>query len=336
MHSFRAVPGLKSPKLQAIFQRPIIFMPAVVFGSALLGIGLVCYLQPGSAEFLMHHGPWLRSMGFCLLAVAVGYVLFVVIYVKKHPAAPEGEGASDGTNHMAGAILGNPFFRRTLALTNRMMAPMMDKMLLNHYAPVFPQIHPDQAQLAQLRDLILKKNAVNMDKGLALMDRKLEAPRRAALIEEMKNGREACDAEIRQLLGEEDYRVFEQFEKSLPDRLILGLFKSKAARMGAPLTEQQQEQLLHVVSAARALYNWSTDLSRRVQNPTDLGATFSEENISTFAREEQEFDRQFVAEATPLLTAAQLAALEPFLAVQRQAIVSAMKMTAKMFAPGGS
>jgi hypothetical protein len=184
-----------------------------------------------------------------------------------------------------------------------------------------------------LKDLILKKNAVNMDKGLALMNGKLDAAQRTAAIEEMKSAREGCDADIRQLLGETDYPVFEQFEKSLPDRLVFGMFKTKLTRKGAPLSAEQQEQLLQAVAEARAQYPWSTDLSRRIQNPADLAVAFSGENIAVFAREEEEFDRQFLEQARMLLTAEQLAAFGPFLAKQRQAKVAGMKMTSKMFAP---
>jgi hypothetical protein len=217
-------------------------------------------------------------------------------------------------------------------MTMKLMGPMMVKA----YAPVFEQINLDPDQRAQLNDLILKKNDVNMNKGLELMNRKLDATRRAALIQEMKSGREGCDTEIRRLLGEEAYQVFEQFEKGLPDRLVIGMLKTKSARTGKALSEEQCEQMIQTIGAARAQYPWSTDLSRRIQNPPDPVATFSEENIATFAREEEAFERQFLTETISPLTAEQLAAFEPFLAKQRKAKIAAMKMTAKMFTPGGS
>jgi hypothetical protein len=74
-------------------------------------------------------------------------------------------------------------------------------------------------------------------------------------------------------------------------------------------------------------------LSRRIQNPADLAVAFSGENIAVFAREEEEFDRQFLDRAHNMLTAKQLAAFGPFLAKQRQAKIASMKMTSKMFAP---
>jgi RNA polymerase sigma factor (sigma-70 family) len=345
MMSFRFMPGLKSSRVPVFLSHPIILVPAIVFGSALLGVGLVLFFNPVGATVLIHHSPWLRNMGLSLLAAMVVYAVFAVIYVKKRGLAVGAEGVFDktggsfpeppGTN-MFSRILGNPVLSKTLALTTKMMAPMMGKMMVQMYAPVFEQINLSQDQRARLQDLILKKNAVNMDKGLALMNWKLDTARRAIAIEEMKSGREGCDAEIRQLLGQQDYQVFEQFEKGLPDRLVLNLFKNKSARMGAALSEEQQEQLLQAVGAARAQIHWSTDLSRRIQNPADLVATFSKENIATFAREEEEFDRQFLTEAQTLLTPEQFAAFQPFQAKQRQAKIASTKMTAKMFTPGSS
>lgn len=342
MLSGRFIPGMKFSRFPAFLRHPMILLPAILFGSALLGAGLVLYLNPTGAGALIQHRSWLRNMGLSLLAAMGAYAIFAVIYVKKRGIAPRTEAFLDRTGEpfleTAGAntvnrILDNPVLNKTLALTTKRMAPMMGKMMFKTYAPVFEQINLSQDQRAQLKDLILKKNAVNMDKGLALMNAKLDAVPQAVLIAEMKSAREGCDAEIRELLGKEDYQVFEQFEKSLPDRLVLGIFKSKSAKTGAALSEEQQAQLLQAVSEAREQYHWSTDLSRRIQNPVDVVAAFSGENIATFAREEEEFDREFLGRAQMILTAKQLAEFEPFMAKQRAAKIASMKMTSKMFAP---
>lgn len=318
MLSGRFVPGMKPSRIPASLRHPLVLLPAIVFGSVLLGAGLVLYMNPGGAGAVIHHTPLLRNLGLSLLAALGAYGVFAVIYRKK-----------------SGMGLSHPLWPKTLALTTKLMAPMMGKMMLKSYAAVFEQIHLSPEQRAQLQDLILKKNAVNMDKGLDLMNPKLDAARRAALIQEMKNAREACDAEIRALLGREAYPVFERFEKSLPDRLVLGIFQSKLARMGAPLSPEEQAQLLQAISEAREHFPWSTDLSRRIQNPADVAAAFSEPNIATFAREEAEFDREFVARAQTILTPRQLAEFEPFLAKQRAAKIAAMRNTSRMFAPPG-
>jgi RNA polymerase sigma factor (sigma-70 family) len=338
--SGRYVQGQKSSWLPPFLRHPIISLPIVLFGSAVLSVGLVLYLNPGAAEVLSYHG-WFRNLGLALLAAMAAYAVFAVFFIKERGIAPGsagefGQGEGPLAGQLGGTVLnrifGNTVLSRTMGMTMKLMGPMMVKA----YAPVFEQISLGPDQRAQLKDLILKKNDVNMNKGLELMNRKLDTTRRAAVIEEMKSGREGCDAEIRRLLGEEDYRVFEQFERALPDRFMIGMFKTKSARAGAALSAEQREQIIQAVSAARAEYPWSTDLSQRIQNPADLVATFSEENIATFAREEEAFERQFLNETILPLPEEQLAAFELFLAKQRKAKIAAMKMTARMFRPAGS
>jgi hypothetical protein len=348
MMSFQAVPGLKGSWVPAFLKHPIVLFPAIVFGAAILGGGISLFLNPEGMKAAIHHGPFLRNMGLALLAAMVAYAILAVILVKKFGislGAESAVGKTDGSfpelPDMFIRIMSNPALSKMMARTAKMMTStmgkgmtaMMGKQMLKMYAPVFEQLTLSSEQTAQLKDLILKKNAVNMDKGVALMNGKLDVAQRAAAIEEMKSAREGCDAEIRQLLGETDYPVFEQFEKSLPDRLIFGVFKTRLARSGAPLSEEQQDQLLQAVGEARAQHPWSTDLSRRIQNPADLAPAFSGENLAVFAREEEEFDRQFLDQAHNILTAEQLAAFGPFLAKQRQSKIAAMKMTSKMFAP---
>lgn len=316
MLSGRFIPGMKPSRVPAFLRHPIVLMPAILLGSALIGVGIVLYINPAGTDALTHQGPWLRNMGFVFLAVVAAYAVFAVIYVKKR-----------------GILLDNPVVNKTLALTTRMMAPMMGKMMLNAFAPFIEQVDLTQDQRAQLRDLILKKNAVNMDKGLALMNAKSDAARRTVLIAEMKTAREDCDAEIRGLLGPAAYPLFEQFEKSLPDRMMVDVFKGKLARTGAALSEEQQARLLQAFRESRDQYPWSTELSRRIQNPEDLAGAFSEENIATFAREEEQFERQFLDRARTILTATQMAGFEPFLAKQRAAKIASMKMTSRMFGP---
>jgi len=247
---------------------------------------------------------------------------------KIYGPLPREPGASSAPGRMGGFVL-----NKTLGLTTKLMGPMMVKRMANFYTPFLEQTNLSVEQRAQLKDLIVKKQSVNWDKGLPLMNAKLEPERRAAAIEEMKSAREGCDAQIRQLLGETIYPAFDQFGKTIPDRLVLALFRSKSASTGRPLSAEQQDQLLAAMTDARSRFNWSTDLSRRIQNPANLVAMFSEDNINTFAREEEEFDGHFLTHAATILTPAQLAVFGPFQAKQRQATIASMKMTSKMFTP---
>jgi hypothetical protein len=324
MLAFRVLPNLRPSRTLALVRHPLILMPAIGFASVLLGAGVTVFLRPGGTGASVLHDPRLRNMGLSLLAAMAAYAVFAVIFVKKR-------GAALGPEACAGKLFWP--LSRTLAVAAKRMAPTMIKTMAKSYEPFLQQTNLDANQQAQLEDLILKKQSVNWEYGLALMNPKLEPARRAALLEEWKRGREGCDAPIRQLLGEENHQAFERFEKTIPDRLVLGIFAKESAKAGLALSAGQQDQLLAAMTEARAQYHWTTDVGRRIQAPADLVAMFNDDNINTFAREEEEFDAHFLAQAASILTPEQLAALGPFQAKQRQAKVASMRMTARVLAP---
>jgi hypothetical protein len=94
------------------------------------------------------------------------------------------------------------------------------------------------------------------------------------------------------------------------------------------------QPLVQALSEARAQYNWTTDLSRRNQAASDYAVLFSEDNLSTFEREEEEeCDRQFLTQAERILSPEQLVAFQQFQPWQRQSQIGGMKMAARLLAP---
>jgi hypothetical protein len=116
---------------------------------------------------------------------------------------------------------------------------------------------------------------------------------------------------------------------------MLDLFNRRSAKSAAALSPKQQARLLQALTEARGQYPWTTELSRRNQDPGDYAALFAEDNLNTFAREEEQFDREFLAQAQPLLNPEQLAAFEKLQERQRQSQIAQVRMGAKLLAPKG-
>jgi hypothetical protein len=106
-------------------------------------------------------------------------------------------------------------------------------------------------------------------------------------------------------------------------------FKRSPAPAGA-LNSRQQEQLLQALTKARLQYPWTTELSRRNPPAGDYGSFFTEENLASFAREEDQFAQQFLPHAQSLLNPEQLALFEQLQARQLQAQISQFKTTMKL------
>jgi hypothetical protein len=138
---------------------------------------------------------------------------------------------------------------------------------------------------------------------------------------------------LRQFLGEDNYVAFQQFERTIPDRMMPNLFFKQFPPTAKALNSRQQEQLLEALTKARIQYPWTTELSRRNPPAGDYGSFFTGEILASFAREEEQFARQFLPQAQSLLNPEQLAQFEQLQARQLQSQISQFKTTMKRFVP---
>jgi hypothetical protein len=204
------------------------------------------------------------------------------------------------------------------------------------YAPLCQQLNLGASERKTLKDLVLKRTMAGVRGGMSLMNPSLSATKRAEVTLDIKSKTDEGNVLIKEFLGEENYAVFKQYEKTIPDRTLVDLFASRHAKTPAALNLEQQARLLQALSEARARYLWTTDLSRRTQETRNYATLFDEENFLIFAQEEEQFDRQFLTLARDILSPDQLAAFETFQATQRQSQIAQMKMTGKLLGIRGA
>jgi hypothetical protein len=204
-----------------------------------------------------------------------------------------------------------------------------------NFGPLFQQLSLTKQQRSQMKDLLFKKATQGGKRGPALLNPRLAEQERATLAAEMRRDMEGVEAEIRRLLGEDGYRVFQLYEKTVSDRLMIEMFSRKAARTPAALSREMKEELIRALSRARAQFHWTTDMSRRNQLAADYAVIFSEENIRVFGLEEEQFNQAFLAEAAVILAPQQVAMFRQFQEKQRQSQIAMYKTATRMFAPKG-
>jgi RNA polymerase sigma factor (sigma-70 family) len=311
---------LRSPRGPAFMRNPFIKTSAILFATVLFaGLGgclLPFFLNPGAAKSGI---PWqqLRPLGLALLFAALAFAALVTLFVKVVPH----------WKWLAGK-LDVPFLQHLKTVTQ---GP--DAVAEITYSPLFQQLNLGPDQRAQLKDLVLKRTMVGVRAGMSLMNRKLDAAKRTALARDCKSETDALNEQIKKFLGGEQYAAFQQFEKTIPDRRMLDLLNRRSTKTAAALSPEQQERLLEALTKARGEHPWTTELSRRNQDAGDYPPLLTEDILNTFAREEEQFDRQFLSQAQYLLNPEQLAAFETLQARQRQSQIAQFKMAAKLFAP---
>jgi len=210
---------------------------------------------------------------------------------------------------------------------------VMGPMIAKQYAALFQQLGLTPEQSATLKDLLQQKMLAGADAGISMMDGSLDAAQRAELAKDVKKQTDETDAQIKEFLGDENYKAFQDYEKTTADRMVVGQFSDQLADGAMALSPDQQQQLIQVMSEERNGFKWTTDFNQQNPPTGDFTAMFTEDKINQFAEEKEKLDQQTLARVQQILNPDQLTAFQQFQTTQRQLQMAGMKMAAKMFAP---
>jgi hypothetical protein len=296
-------------------QHPTLAALVNMFGMFLL-IGILCFAFP----FFLNPVPMRPGMfGNLGLGLGVGLLAAVVIALlmlagRKLGLRPSGIFA--------------PVLQRLVSVM-----PGTGAIVEKGYGPLFDQLNLSPDQRARVKGSILDKTMAGVRLGLSLMNQKLDATQRAALVEQMKTETARQEAQLRKFLGDDNFATFQKFERTIPDRMMLNMIFKRPAATAGELNTEQQEQLLEALTKARIQYPWTTELSRRNQPAGDYCSLFTEEILNSFAQEEEQFARQFLPQAQALLNPEQLAKFDKLQTRHRQSQISQYKTALKLFVP---
>lgn len=200
------------------------------------------------------------------------------------------------------------------------------------YGGLFHKFHLNDAEKQDLKNLIAERVQAESDLGVQLMGGSLSAAESKAAVSALKNLKDANDQKIRTFLNNEgDYQMFQSWEGSKGDRMLLTLGKGAFAGVGEPLSGAQEDQLVAAMAGARTRRQDVPDLSK-IENmsPSNMSPAMLERVLSSFDVQAQEV----YAAAASFLTPKQLDALKSMQAQQKTMQEAGMKMGAAMFGGG--
>lgn len=210
------------------------------------------------------------------------------------------------------------------------LGPIVEKT----YADYFGSLQLTPEQNATLKDLIMKKMMVGANMGVAMLGGDLTDQQRSDLMQQTKDQTTAADNAIKQFLGDANYQQFQDYEKTIPDRMTLNTFKDQLGASAA-LNADQQTALLQAMTDERQKFKFTTDFSDQNNVSANMGSMFTEEKINQFQSEQAQLNQLYVNRAQSILSPDQLNSYQQFLASQRDMQAMGMKMAAKMFGKGG-
>jgi hypothetical protein len=182
------------------------------------------------------------------------------------------------------------------------------------------QLHLNDQQSAALRDLLLQKSALFWEHMLLpMMTGELDEAGMAAAGKLLKQSFEENTAQLRALLGNDGYDVYQWFEKTQPDRDHAGQFSKQFAQEGQALSEDQQAELLGIMTDERSNFRFSFDLGDPAQLDLEHWYdNFTNDRIETFGMELQQLNERVLQRARAVLNPEQTTLLQSFLNRQLQ------------------
>lgn len=241
------------------------------------------------------------------------------------------------TNHLqTNAKPANPFGEMFKSKEMRDMIKTQQKTVLGgmidkNYGAYFASLNLTPEQSSALKDLILNRGLVDAEAGLSMLSGETDPAKRKELMDKTKADHEAVNAQIKDFLGEDNYAQFQTYEKSLPERMSLNMYKDQQGSGSGALNPDQETQLLQAMTEERQNFKFTTDLSDKSQINGDFASFFTEEKIDKFQQEMEQLDQHYLDRAKAILTPEQLDPFGKFLNSQRELQKASFKMAVTMF-----
>ncbi|HUJ09230.1 MAG TPA: hypothetical protein VL171_04325 [Verrucomicrobiae bacterium] len=238
------------------------------------------------------------------------------------PAPPEtatNTSAGTSSNYFAGLakMMKNPQMKEMVRAQQKVM-------LDRQYGSLSKYLNLPAERMDALKELLANRQMALVDSGMTMMTGSDSEKKQA--LEDSKAIKADYDKQIQDLLGPQDYPVFQDYEKTLNERMSVQMFKDALPASDA-LTDQQEDNLIAAMYQERQAMPSSSLMNNQNQDPSQ----FSEEHIAELEKQLQELQKKYTDRAAGILTPSQL---EQFTKWQEQFSnmqLAGLKMTAAMF-----
>lgn len=201
-----------------------------------------------------------------------------------------------------------------------------------NYAAFFKAMNLTPEQSAAMKDLIMNKMLGDTEMGLEMMGGDMTPEQREAMVAAAKERKDTLNQQMKELLGEENFSIYESYEKTVPDRMAVSQLNDQLGANLA-LNPEQENLLIQAMSEERQGFKFTTDFNNQNDFSADFASRFTEENLNVFLQEQQRLNQNYLNRAQTILSADQLAAYQKALIAQQEMTKMGMRMAVQMFGP---
>ncbi len=260
-------------------------------------------------------------------AAAISKMLEAETTNRSHRTTADTSGKTN-SNPLA-AMFKNPEMREMI---KKQQKAMMGTILEKNYAKLFASLNLTSEQATTFKDMLLNKQMGSAELGLSMVSGDVDAAQRAEMVEKVKTANETADAQIKDFLGADNFAQFQDYEKSMSERMAVSGFKDQIST-GMALSDDQEQQLIQAMTQARQDFKFTSDLSDKSKFGGDYSSMFKEEKMQVYFDELEKLNQQYLNRAEGILSADQAAAFGKYLTNQQAMQKAGMQMASKMFAP---
>jgi len=209
----------------------------------------------------------------------------------------------------------------------QMLRDNLEPQLNMMYGDLFKKLFLDEQQLARFKGLLIDMQMLDMEKvfGEDKEDTGIDLER------------EEITEELKQLLGDDRYRQYQDYQNNLSEMMALSQYKKRLTSKGVePLADYQEVQLLAAIKEEKQKFQFATSFA----DPQNMDMTrFTQENIDKFFEERQELTRRIFQRSQQILTEEQFAeykaSTESLLKMEKMGFEMAVKMYGPKEEPAG-
>lgn len=218
---------------------------------------------------------------------------------------------------MLGNMLKDPEMRKAMEQQQRMGMDMI-------YGSLVKQLQLSPEQEKKFKDMLLAQQMENLSQAGAMFEG--DQTDRAQVAQDLAAKRKENEEQIKDLLGEEKFAQYEDYNQTIGERMMLEQFSKSA-----DIRPEQNEQLLAIMREEKK--NVQINRGAEPVDPTqDWQKVLASDDASAklFAQQE-EVNQRVLERAGQVLTAEQLQKFAPVLKNQLEMQKAGMKMARQMF-----
>jgi hypothetical protein len=201
--------------------------------------------------------------------------------------------------------------------------------LENQYAGVIQHLQLTPEEKVHFKQLLSARIRSKTTEALKLMEPGLSTEQQKKIVQSMQAAEKQSDSDLQQFMNnEDDFRTFQHWEQTQPERQMMQLGRMSFESAGAPLSADQESQLIDLMAGQRI--NGSGDVPDIRNTGAMIGVNVNDAFISKLMQKNQRDNDTIYNNAQSFLSPEQLSALKQMLAQQTKLMESSIQMSRQM------